>query len=404
MSKTFYKELRDGKYIFVVLLLLIVNGCGINKNDTTAPDYVLEMEHVTIFSEDDIANADSLRLIPEQIFKDTDEHPIATYGSVVVDGFGRVFIGDRTQYSIHVFDHDGGYLGRFGGEGSGPGEFQWLGRMNIQNNRLYVYDPNGRKINIFNLGTDSRNLPEYESAIVIGSDSWDDFPEPGFVNPGFHSVGKDNSILLFSGTSPFVYRDHPDSIGVKRYYRWNGDHDEQPEVVFEIDEPRHIVTEWFLIPPPFATSGIMATSEDDLIYSAYTDDFLIQKHNALGEYQSAFYYPFEKRALSREEAVKSVDDHEQLQDAVQSMPIPDTWPAVREMFVDNAERLWILVYAKNDEINKWYVLEESGGLLARFELPGGTSIAKVNDMSLYTRETDEETGLQQVVRYSIEMD
>jgi len=132
-------------------------------------------------------------------------------------------------------------------------------------------------------------------------------------------------------------------------------------------------------------------------------DFLIKKHDAQGEYQSAFYYPVEKPALSREEAMNSVDDHEQLQDAVQSMQIPDTWPALQRMFADNTGRLWVSVYTENDEINKWYILEESGELLARFVLPGETTIARVNDNSLYTRETDEETDLQQVVRYRVEL-
>jgi len=98
-----------------------------------------------------------------------------------------------------------------------------------------------------------------------------------------------------------------------------------------------------------------------------------------------------------------VDDIEQLRDAVQSMPIPDTWPAIRQLRADNSGRIWVLVYAENTEINRWYVLEDSGSLLAKFELPNETSIVAIDDGHLYIRETNEETGLQQVVRYKIEM-
>ena len=312
-------------------------------------------------------------------------------------------IGDRQQRAIHLFLQDGNYLGKIGGDGDGPGEFRWVGGLDIHNNRLYAHDPNGRKINIFDLGTDARILPEYESAMVIGNDNWD-FPEPGFLNAGFLSVRSSGSLLLTSSTSPFLYREYPDSTGVRKYYSWSGNYDEKPETFFEITEPNYVVTDLFLIPSPFETRGLMTLSGDDRIYSVDTGDFLIKKHDEHGEVQSAFYYPFEKRPLSRTEAVNSVDDHEQLRDAVQSMRIPDTWPAIRQMFADNTGRLWVLVHAETDEINRWFVLEDSGNLLARFELPGETSIARVNGNSLYTRETDEETDLQQVVSYRIKFE
>lgn len=387
-----------------ILLVVITTACSGADDDTWVPEHILEMENVRIYDHADIEAADTLTLVREQVFMDTDENPISSFGAVLSDSFGRVLIGDRSQFAIHVFDRDGDYIGRFGREGSGPGEFRWVGGMDLHNNRLYIHDVNGRRINIFNLGSDAYALPVFESAVMIGSDNWENFPEPGFVNPGFHSVRSDGSILLASRTSPVLYREYPDSIGVNRYYFWNSNSNQQPEAIFEISEPKHIVTDWFIIPPPFATRGLMAKSGNDRIFSANTRDFLIKTYEADGGYKSAFYYPLQKRELTRSDAVKSVEQHgEELQDAVRSMPIPDTWPALRQIFADNSGRLWVLVYPENDGINEWYVMEESGKLLARFELPDATSIARVNNEFLYTRETDEETGLQQVVRYRIEI-
>ncbi len=391
------------KLITAISFSLLLANCTQQKS-ADAPKHILELENVTIYSSADIVNADTLKLIREQVFTDTDENPITTFGSVITDSDGRVYIGDPRQHTIHLFMQDGDYLGRFGREGGGPGEFRWVGRMNIHDNRLYAYDPNGNRVNIFELGTDARKFPEYEGVIVVGGESWENFPEPGFMNPGFHSIRSDGSLLLTSRTSPFLYRENPDSIGVNRYYQWSGHNSDKPESIFEIPEPKHIVTEWFLIPPPFETRGLLAMSGEDRIYSANTEEFLIHVHDAEANHHSSFYYPFEEQELTRGDAINSVDDHEQLRDAVQSMQIPGTWPALRQMFADNSGRIWISVYTENEKVTEWWVLEETGQLMARFELPDGTSIARVDKSQLYTRETDEETGQQQVVRYAIEMD
>lgn len=290
-----------------LLLWTMATGCTGNDVMPEAPEHILAMENVTIYTSADVENADTLKLVREQIFSDTDENPITTFGAVIVDSLGRVYIGDRNQRTVHLFEHDGEYHGRIGREGDGPGEFRWVGAMDIHDNRLYVYDPNGRKINVFNPGTESRNLPKYESAIVIGSDSWNDFPETDFVYPGFHSVRSDGSLLLTSRTSPILYREHPDTTGVRRYYLWSGEYDEQPEVIFEVAEPKHITYQWFIIPPPFATRGLMAMSGDERIYSANTGEFLIHVHDSEGNRHSSFYYPFENRELTRREAVNSVE-------------------------------------------------------------------------------------------------
>jgi hypothetical protein len=384
-----------------ILSYLTAAACSGNGSVQEVPEAVRGMENVTVYSEADVAEADTMRLIREQVFRDSDEDPITSFGAVVSDSFDRLFVGDSQQKAVHVFQPDGRYMGKFGREGRGPGEFLWVGGMNILNNRLYVNDPNGRRVNLFDPGLDARELPSYETSIAIGSDSWENFPESGFMNPAFYTMRSDNSILLISRTSPLLYREHRDSIGVKKYYRWSGESDDRPAEVFEIAEPKHLVTEWFIIPPPFASRELAVFAGADRIYFANTEDFLIQTHDGNGNFMSADYYPFEKPGLTRTDAVKSVD-HEQLKNAVETMTLPDTWPAIRSMFADMSGRLWVSVYAENEEVDEWWVLDEDGQLLGRFNLPEETSVAHVRDSHLYVRETNPETGLQQVVRFLIE--
>ncbi|TVQ03151.1 MAG: hypothetical protein EA359_10220 [Balneolaceae bacterium] len=84
--------------------------------------------------------------------------------------------------------------------------------------------------------------------------------------------------------------------------------------------------------------------------------------------------------------------------------MPEIWPALNSMQVDDENRLWISTIVEDFDIYEWWLLEESGELITRFEWPRDELIEVVRNGYMYTRETDEETGLQQIVRYKIVMD
>jgi len=62
------------------------------------------------------------------------------FGGLEVDGNGNIFVGDRKETAIHVFDSTGKYLQRLGGEGRGPGEFNGILDIKIQSDQLFVFD------------------------------------------------------------------------------------------------------------------------------------------------------------------------------------------------------------------------------------------------------------------------
>jgi len=390
--------------LIAALLLLLFVGCSETGEHNDVPNHILEMENVTIFSEKDISRADTVYFEIEQLFSDTETEPISTFGSVISDRYGRVYVGDSQQRAIHVFMPDGRYLGRIGRDGDGPGEFRWVGQLSIHDQQIYAYDPNGRKINLFEIGDNPDTLPEFISDISLGSDNWENVTEPNFLNPVFHSVLSDGDIILNTRTSPLLYRQHPDSVGVSNYYLWSRFDQASPRKILQTRQPKHIVTEWFIIPPPFENKEIMAISGKDQFFIANTEEFLIRIINPEGDYHSAFYYPSTKAPLTRDAAVKSVDQHEQLMNAVQSMELPDSWPVLRLIFVDDENRLWVSANVDDTNIYEWWILQETGKLIAKFEWPRNERIAAVKDGKMYTLQTDEETGLQQVVRYRIVFD
>jgi hypothetical protein len=58
------------------------------------------------------------------------------FAGIEVDDSGRIYVGNRAAHTIQVFDADGLFLTEKGGEGRGPGEFNGISDIKIQDNQL----------------------------------------------------------------------------------------------------------------------------------------------------------------------------------------------------------------------------------------------------------------------------
>lgn len=70
---------------------------------------------------------------------------------VEVGSDGRIYVPDRGNYRVVVFDAEGNPLLAFGRQGEGPGEFQRLDRVAVLDSRVVTHDSRLRRLGIFNL-------------------------------------------------------------------------------------------------------------------------------------------------------------------------------------------------------------------------------------------------------------
>lgn len=172
--------------------------------------------------------------------------------------------------------------------------------------------------------------------------------------------------------------------------------------LFEFTSETRTQLEVFLYPvEPFFGNALTVLSNDNSIYWAGPDYFLIKIYSPDGLYKHAFYYPHKKITLTRESAIEAEVSDLFIRN-MDSMDLPETWPVLKGMKIDDQDRLWISTIIDDFEVYQWWVLDASdGSLLARFNWPRNKPIEAIKDGKLYTRETDEETGLEKVVRYDI---
>jgi serine/threonine protein kinase/sugar lactone lactonase YvrE len=70
---------------------------------------------------------------------------------VAVDSSGKIYAVDSIDNKVRVFDSSGNIILRFGGKGTGPGQFKATSGIAINNDRVYITDTEGYKIQVFNL-------------------------------------------------------------------------------------------------------------------------------------------------------------------------------------------------------------------------------------------------------------
>lgn len=106
--------------------------------------------------------------------KKTDDHLFGRLSSLDVDSEGRVYVFDSQARNERVFDRDGSLLHTIGRKGSGPGEFESLRSISVDDkSTVWIYDNSKLGISSFSMQTDT--TWEFQSHIII-PDAKEGFP------------------------------------------------------------------------------------------------------------------------------------------------------------------------------------------------------------------------------------
>lgn len=350
-------------------------------------------------------------------FGSSDDLMIGELGSFSVDKTNKVYVGDTQQHTIYIFDQNGHYTASLGREGRGPGEFQFVGYLKIIDNLLFAFDPPQFRFNVFS--TENFKLVKSMPFHVNNKRDFDELREYdlGFIHP----VNKSRFLGSFSTLMVFADPSHPKynlNNRTRLFYLIDDNGDIIYDKIFEYPTFRALTAtvngEYRHTQFEFLGHTLISVSNDPEIYVARTEDFLIQIYDSAGQYVRAFYYPFQKRILTREAMIRQQekmyegDEYvlEYRSSVIRYAPeeqIPPFWPALNDLLVDDEKRIWISTVIDNDEEYEWWLLDNNGTVLARFYWPVDEPIEVVKNGYLYTRETNNETDLQQIVRYRIDL-
>ena len=384
-----------------LLLVVITAACSGADDDIRVPEHILEMENLTVYSAD-TAPAKRISFMKDAVYGDSGEVVIGRMGEVAVDSLKRVYIADVGQTVIYAFESDGRLAGQFGGSGRGPGEFSWwIRNVQIHDHTLYALDANQHRVHIFSL--DSLKIKK----TVRLAENRGNYKElarafPLIDNLFVRGDGAYIAEFIMNATTERIQRFGNREMRVNHYLLDKNGRITKKLLSYirEIRSSNGISTQHR---EPFFGKVFHGFSNDDSIHLAEPDDFLVKKYSPDGDYQGAFFYPLNKIPLTKEKAVEAnvSDRNLELMDLL--LDLPENWPVLTDMKIDGQDRIWIATTVEDMSIYEWWVLEESGELITKFEWLRDEPIEVIKNGYVYTRQTDEDTGLQQVVRYRIEI-
>ncbi|MEX0905882.1 MAG: 6-bladed beta-propeller [Balneolaceae bacterium] len=386
--------------LIVFLFLVLCVGCT-SQESIDIPDHIKTLENLTVYTpETDFLK--EIQFKKEQVFGDSDDVLIGEIWDVAIGDSGQVFIADSKEMNIKTYEPDGHLLNIVGRRGNGPGELQEISGIQVKGNQLFVFDRNQKIVIVF-----SDDLYSYDHSVTItdNRESYDEILDAYLAN--IYVRSNYTYLKEFSKSKiPENINDWDKFRGERLYYLLGEDGEIISDKLFEVPSGYQVLVPFegrsTGLPVEFYGKNLTQLSNDDHIYNAWSDDFLIKVYTPDGGYKQAFYYPFEKFPLDPATAFGEAGD-DFIREAVRSINFPETWPALNDLLIDDENRLWVSTIVEDFEVYEWWVLENSGELITKFTWPRNEPIEEIKNGYMYTRETDEETGLQQVVRYRVEM-
>jgi len=396
----------------ILVITTILTSCtqGTSERSAELPADLEKIENLTIYPAGVEAKVD-MRFVRERSFGDSPAITFGNLGRFDVDSDGRVYINDYQQNTLNIFESDGRYLTTIGGSGNGPGEYTFGPFPVLKSDQLFLIDGMKARVNLHS--TDDFELTQTISLNPTNKGSYEELADAQmnqilivneerflvrmtrFIRTLADKAGelKDDRLIFFYTMGDDARLIKPITEPVPMYeITGQAPEDFQPQGPFSRASPR----------PQIFTKPIVTVSDDGSIYSALSDRLLIKKYNTNGDYLSAIYHPFINLQMTKEDAVSS-QGTPFLADLVSQNEVPDNWSAMDDLLADDEGRLWVATIVEDLSVYEWWVMEPSGELITKFDWPRDEPIEVIKNGKIYTRETDEDTGLQRVVRYGIGM-
>jgi len=331
------------------------------------------------------------------------------FAGIEVDDSGRIYVGNRAAHTIQVFDADGLFLTEKGGEGRGPGEFNGISNIKIQDNQLLVFDFLQFRTTFYSL--DPFKVSEVKNAYLSRAPVVDELN--GWLSSGFNLIDDERFLVRYvdeyANTNVGTPQYNLDKIRTVRYYIVSREGKVVSEMLFELKSQMHITADvegrhlWNWSPVPFLNQPLVSVSDDGHIVSANSEESLIKMVAPNGDYIRSFYLPLEKKTLTRDELLDIYSEAgRETQHLLQNADLPEKWPALGNIILDDENRIWVSTIPDREILTyEWWVLRDTGEFITKFKWMGNRSIEKIKGGYVYARETEESTGMQTIVKYRI---
>ena len=315
-------------------------------------------------------------------------------GAYAVDRSDTIYISDRQDYAIKVFDDRGRFVRAIGRKGEGPGEFQNITRVAcLPEGRLLVMDWGLTRVSLFSSdGTfiQSHNYQNTSFAVYLTADSFYT-REVVSIEPGGAPMEWKRILFVkafdYSGTEIFSYGEFT-----------------PPQSNF-INE----AGEQFSYSQPYDAVSVFAGDPGtQSLYHCPGDAYLIEVIDGEGHIFRKIDRPYRRLPVTDEDKQSYLASFRNITEKKLSLierdaEMPDTKPVCERMLVDDSGNLWVELSEQKQEADRtltaYDIFDRDGRYVYKVWTEQRPGLFRNGKM--YRMTADEETGDRILKRYGI---
>lgn len=308
---------------------------------------------------------------------------------------GRIVVGDRGAYSIHIFSPQGKLVKQLGRSGSGPGEMLYLASFYRCGDEIFAYDiKNGYRMTLFSL-----DLAYKREFRFGGPKGGPPYATACNANQKFIQVGWENHSEMKAG----VFRTDVDF--------WLSRADDKVELTLgKFPGSERWGMPGGTRPLPFGKQPVVAIGATRA-YIGTADNSDIMVFDLAGKrvgllQDNSPAVPVTTEDVEKEIALtpgnNSAATQKRLALAYAEMKLPKTMPAYGAFVVDALDNLWVQSYKRATARQvRWTVYAPDGKLLARVQLPTDLTVHEIGRDYILGRYQDVDEAIPQVRLYRL---
>jgi len=312
---------------------------------------------------------------------------------MAVDSQGRLYVADSGWDGLLVFSDTGVFDGVIGRAGKGPGEFEHVSAVHIDaQDSVYVWDKDLRRITIF-----SPDDHQYVHSFAVQYDRMIPGGIVGAIDRGF--------LFRYFGIPGWGLPASMENLEIVTLLDWNGKAI-MDSVAYLPSQERLVHDDEGVIwgtGLPFGNEPHFVLALDQTLYYGSSSAIRLVRtamNGAPNEVIEVSHIPVSISKAERDEIIQEEEKREfkrMLRDR-----LPEIKPAFARIVPDDDGRLWIaLSRAEKVVAVEWLVVDSTGTVVARTELPEYVRLYAVREGRAYGRLTSPETDVPMVVVWAI---
>ncbi len=374
--------------VFLLIVVTLTNSCA-SKKDTGVTERSVNGILERVYHDPTPPAVDPY-LIEESTLFGTDQggdtYLLTLPSPHTLADDGTLYVIDARQTAAHMFSPDGRHLGQFGRKGQGPGEFQVLQDLTLDDGKLYTNDPFGRRITVMNL----------DGSLIEVVSFPDDVPVTRFIVPYGFEDGRGYILIEKDVRYPFVQEETPRT----QFLILHMDHSLKISrtLLDSIGTFQHVMLGERPLSQPFASlTPATGIAPDMPIAWSYGHEFRIDFMDPDDLTRWAVTIPHEPLPVSNEIKEREIAMYDRLSrstEASSKLSFPGYLPhiaALDDLRWDLSGRLWVLEYRDStvrESPYRFYVFSKDGRWLFRQDFPKRPWL--ISEEGFYTRASDDE--------------